>query len=259
MTSSRSSSRSGRRFMFIEQDADRGTSSEAIRVHVMRESHRARRQLRGLMQPTENHGQMTILSSGTPPLTRRHELSRETSREDSTEQSPSRATEGAARQQQPDLTSIPELKRLAQERLSSIRTATPTRIDTTTPSFVIFRDLSDNIVELCNDDAAALNALLALITSAEDSVSLLQAVQYESSALEALRLRLADTSSAEHSDETITAVLLLSRLEVSLPPFRNQHNPWLKRHSARARTKRRPASMKQHCCAWSKTGAASKR
>lgn len=216
MADSRGSSQGSRQFMFIDQDANRGTSGEAIRVHVMRESHRARRQLRGLMQSSEGHGQMTIFPSITPPLTRQQTRSQEASGDDSAEHASSTAMEVVPRPLQSASLDIAEVKQLAQQRLSSILTTTSASVVTATPAFQMLQDLPENIINLCDEDTAALHALLALITSVQKSVSLLQAAQYESSALEALRSRLADTASAEHSDETITTVLLLSRLEVSL-------------------------------------------
>ena len=64
-TLSSRATRSGRRYIFIDQAGDRQSSNEAIRVHVMRESHRARRQLRGLPRSTdeETRDQMTILQT----------------------------------------------------------------------------------------------------------------------------------------------------------------------------------------------------
>lgn len=61
--------RSGRRYIFIDRSADPQSSNEAIRVHVMREAHRARRQLRDLRksESDETRDQMTILQSNTPP------------------------------------------------------------------------------------------------------------------------------------------------------------------------------------------------
>lgn len=215
MADPRGSSQGSRQFMFIDRDADRGTSGEAIRVHVMRESHRARRQLRGLMQSNEGHGQMTIFPSVTPPLTRQQTQSQETSGDDSTEHVSSTVTEDVPRPLQSTPLDIADLKQLAQQRLSSILTTTSSSVVTATPAFQILHELPENIVDLCDEDPAALHALLAVISSVQKSVSLLQAAQHESSALEALRSRLADTASAEHSDETITTVLLLSRLEVS--------------------------------------------
>ena len=216
MADSRGSSQGSRQFMFIDRDANRGTSGEAIRVHVMRESHRARRQLRGLMQSSEGHGQMTIFPSITPPLTRQQTRSQETSGDDSAEHASSTAIEDMPRPLHSAPLGIAELKQVAQQRLSSILTTTSASVVTATPAFRILQDLPENIVDLCDGDTAAIHALLALIHSVQKSVSLLQAAQYESSALEALRSRLAEAASAEHSDETITTVLLLSRLEVSL-------------------------------------------
>ena len=64
-TLSSRATRSGRRYIFIDQAGDRQSSNEAIRVHVMRESHRARRQLRGLRRSAndETRDQMTILQT----------------------------------------------------------------------------------------------------------------------------------------------------------------------------------------------------
>jgi hypothetical protein len=64
-TLSSRATRSGRRYIFIDQAGDRQSSNEAIRVHVMREYHRARRQLRGLPRSTseETLDQMTILQT----------------------------------------------------------------------------------------------------------------------------------------------------------------------------------------------------
>jgi hypothetical protein len=58
-----------RQYMFINQPGDRRSSNEAIRVHVMRQSHRARRQLLGLQQSAhENrHDQITILQTTIRP------------------------------------------------------------------------------------------------------------------------------------------------------------------------------------------------
>ena len=58
-----------RQYMFINQPGDRRSSNEAIRVHVMRQSHRARRQLLGLQQSAheDRHDQITILQTPIPP------------------------------------------------------------------------------------------------------------------------------------------------------------------------------------------------
>lgn len=46
-----------RQYMFVDQQGNRSSSNEAVRVHAMRESHRAKRQLRGLQQ---SGGQQTL-------------------------------------------------------------------------------------------------------------------------------------------------------------------------------------------------------
>ena len=58
-----------RQYMFINQPGDRRSSNEAIRVHVMRQSHRARRQLLGLQQSAHEarHDQITILQTTLHP------------------------------------------------------------------------------------------------------------------------------------------------------------------------------------------------
>ena len=244
--------------MFIDQDADRGTSNEAIRVHVMRESHRARRQLRGLMQPSENHGQMTFLPSVTPPLLRRQETSRETSEDNSAGQSPNRVADGAKRESQVETADTTELRRLAQERLTSLFTTTSVAITDMTPGVQILRSLPADIIDLCDNDTAALHALLALISTIQTSVSVLQAAQHESSALETLRSRLAVTSSTQHSNVTITTVLLLSMLEVSLPALVYTEKPHTDSYSAPAQTKKQLASTKQHYQAWFRREAVSR-
>ena len=212
MADPRRTSSANRQYMFIEQDANRNTSSEAIRVHVMRESHRARRQLRGLMQTTESHGLMTILSS-TPRRPGQQLLSRETST--SEEQSPARDIELTSAQRDPSTIDLADLKRMAEDRRNTVLTTTSAEIAAATPCVRILRSLPPNIVELCGDDAAALHALLALITAVQYAVGVLQAAEYESAALEILRSRLADPGNNDHVDETILTVLLLSRLEVS--------------------------------------------
>lgn len=60
--------RSGRQYIFIDEGGDRRTANEAIRVHVMRESHRARRQLRGLRRSAHDDArdQMTIFQTTIP-------------------------------------------------------------------------------------------------------------------------------------------------------------------------------------------------
>lgn len=61
--SSSSSKGGGRSFMFIDSSVDRRSSSEAVRVHVMRESHRTRRQLKGMQQASAPQGQMSFLAT----------------------------------------------------------------------------------------------------------------------------------------------------------------------------------------------------
>lgn len=221
MSEARRGSQGNRHYMFIDQDASRITNNEAIRVHVMRESHRARRQLRGMMQNPETHGQMTIFSSApssphpvrqaVPGRTERVERPDRIDGPSSGEQSPRRELEPQAAQ----LIDHRELKRLAQTRLTTVLTTTSAAISAASPGYRFLDGLPLNIIELCEDDVAALHALLALITSVQTTVSTLQAAEYESSALEILRSRLAESSTADHSDETIITVLLLSRLERS--------------------------------------------
>lgn len=217
MSEPRRSSLGNRQYMFIDQDAARSTSNEAIRVHVMRESHRARRQLRGLMQNTETHGQMTIFSSAPPsPRPVRQPTRDRLEGQRSPDQSPLTENEEDRTQQETQTMDNQELRRLAQTRLTAVLTTTSPQVSAATPGFQFLGGLPPNIVDLCEDDAGALHALLALVTSVQTSVSTLQTAEYESSALEILRARLAESSRADHSDETIITVLLLSRLEVSL-------------------------------------------
>ena len=88
-TLSSRATRSGRRYIFIDQAGDRQSSNEAIRVHVMRESHRARRQLRGLRRSAndETRDQMTILQTTVAPTlqSRAPSASQGTSRDDEAE------------------------------------------------------------------------------------------------------------------------------------------------------------------------------
>lgn len=218
MSSSSANAPSSGRYMFIDQDADRLTSSEAIRVHVMRQSHRARRQLRGLIQSQESQGQMTILPNPSSSSTRPPSTNRD-SGDDSAAASPNipsiarRESEGSlvSTRMTPD-TATPDLRRLVEQRYTDIIN-TPSQIALASPSLAVLKQLPANIIELCGDDSAALHALLALIASVQQSVGILQAVQYESSALEILRARLANTGNVEHMDETILTVLLLSRVE----------------------------------------------
>lgn len=224
MSEARRGSQGDRQYMFIDQDASRSTNNEAIRVHVMRESHRARRQLRGLMQNTETHGQMTIFPSAPPsPRPPRPSTTTKTERTErvvpkeehsSAEQSP-RLENAEGRISQTAIMDNRELKRLAQTRLTAVLTTTSAAISAASAGFRFLEGLPANIIELCEDDNGALHALLALIASVQTSVSTLQSAEYESSALEILRSRLAESSRADHSDETIVTVLLLSRLERS--------------------------------------------
>lgn len=221
MGEARRGSQGNRQYMFIDQDASRSTNNEAIRVHVMRESHRARRQLRGMMQNTETHGQMTIFSSApSSPRPVRQVVPGRAERVERTDrvEGPSSGEQSPWRESEPQVTQLMdnrELKRLAQTRLTTILTTTSAAISAASPGYRFLDGLPLNIIELCEDDVAALHALLALITSVQTSVSTLQAAEYESSALEILRSRLAESSSADHADETIITVLLLSRLERS--------------------------------------------
>lgn len=251
MSEQRRRSSGNRQYMFIDQDAARTTSNEAIRVHVMRESHRARRQLRGLMQNNETLGQMTIFSSASPSADPRRQSTRDKSEEHiSADQSPQRET--GEDQPQPETQTVGnrELKDLAQSRLSEILTTTSAAVSTASPGFQFLKDLPPNIVDLCEDDTGALHALLALISSAQLSVNTLQSAQFESSALEILRARLAESNTADHSDKTIVTVLLLSRLEVKFPYPRLALDTRTDVYdSARVRMKRQQASTKQHCSA----------
>lgn len=216
MGDQRRGSQGNRQYMFIDQDAARSTNNEAIRVHVMRESHRARRQLRGLMQNNESHGQMTIFASAPPsPRPVRQAVVDKVGSQSSAGNSPRRETEEEKTQQAIQAMDNQELKKLAQARLTAILTTTSPAITAASPGFRFLEGLPSNIIDLCDEDPGALHALLALVTSVQASVSTLQAAEYESSALEILRCRLAESSRADHSDETIITVLLLSRLEVS--------------------------------------------
>lgn len=203
---------SSRRYMFIEQDANRSTSSEAIRVHVMRESHRARRQLRGLIRSQDGQVQMTILPNPVSG-SKRSTPNRDTN-DDSADQSPRRRSESLPILAKESYDTPDDLKRLAEQRLIDIL-STSAHLTAALPGLTMLKQLPENIIELCGDDSAALHALLALIASVQQHVSVLQAAEYESSALEILRTRLADTDDVEHGDETILTVLLLSRVEVS--------------------------------------------
>lgn len=53
---------SGRNLMFVDSTADQARSREAIRVHVMRESHRVRRLQQGQSEPSSNVGQLHMWS-----------------------------------------------------------------------------------------------------------------------------------------------------------------------------------------------------
>lgn len=220
MGEQRRSSLENRQYMFIDQDAARNTSNEAIRVHVMRESHRARRQLRGLMQSNETLGQMTIFSSAPPsPRPRRQSIQDRSERQISTDKSPSHGGEEDRSQREAPTVDNRELRNLAQTRLTTILTTTSATVSSASPGFQYLSSLPSNIVEICGDDTGALHALLALVSSVQISVNTLQAAEFESSALEILRTRLAESSTADHSDETIITVLLLSRLEVISPIY----------------------------------------
>ena len=52
-------------FMFVDSSAERGRSREAIRVHVMRESHRARRAGQGQPEPSVSRGELQIWDSSS--------------------------------------------------------------------------------------------------------------------------------------------------------------------------------------------------
>ena len=52
--------------MFVDSTADQARSREAIRVHVMRESHRVRRLQQGQSEPSSNVGQVHIWNAGDP-------------------------------------------------------------------------------------------------------------------------------------------------------------------------------------------------
>lgn len=211
MANPRENPSTNRQYMFIEQDASRSTSSEAIRVHVMRESHRARRQLRGLIHAQNNQGQMTILTNQVPSNTR--PIQNE-STEDTTDQPLRRGSETTPPLAVRESLDAPlNLKKIVQRRLSDIL-STSAQIAAASPGMTILKQLPENIVALCGDDPAALHALLALIASVQQSVSIVQAANYESAALEILRTRIADADKVEHVDETILTVLLLSRVEV---------------------------------------------
>lgn len=55
---------SGQALMFVDSTADPARSREAIRVHVMRESHRVRRLQQGQSEPSLNVGQLHIWNAG---------------------------------------------------------------------------------------------------------------------------------------------------------------------------------------------------
>lgn len=78
----------------------------------------------------------------------------------------------------------------------------------------VLQTLPENIFDLCENDPAALHSLIALIMSVQSTVNVLHAAESESSALEILRSRISASTTAEHSDETMMTVFLLSRLEV---------------------------------------------
>ena len=52
-------------FMFVDKNAESGRSREAIRVHVMRESHRARRAGQGQPEPSASRGEVKIWDSSS--------------------------------------------------------------------------------------------------------------------------------------------------------------------------------------------------
>lgn len=210
MANSRRSSQGTRQYMFIDSEADRNTSSEAIRVHVMRESHRARRQLRGLLEPRSSLGQMTILSSSIPSLPRPE---RTQSLPDLARESPTREI-GLPPSPQRERTPSADLRTLAQNSLAALLEVREDRISSACAGLEILQTLPANIFNLCENDPAALHSLIALIMSVQSTVNVLYAAESESSALEILRSRISSSTTAEHSDETMMTVFLLSRLEV---------------------------------------------
>ena len=123
---------SGRNYMFIDQSFDRRRVSEAVRVHVMRDSHRTRRQLRGMQRADVPQGQISFMQttpasdeSATPPPRRGVSQSRRSSR------SPiSRRSSVPHSQVSEEETSNPTLSRLtsrAEERqVSEEETSNPT-------------------------------------------------------------------------------------------------------------------------------------
>ena len=60
---------SAQNFLFIDNSSDRTRSNEAIRIHVMRESHRARRTRRGRSSSTTSSGRMLIWDRNSPSNT----------------------------------------------------------------------------------------------------------------------------------------------------------------------------------------------
>jgi hypothetical protein len=72
-------------YMFIDNSAIGSSSSEAIRVHVMRESHRARRRLRGIERQSTLQQRMTIPSQ--------EDAAARTNREDTTMERAGRVAE----------------------------------------------------------------------------------------------------------------------------------------------------------------------
>lgn len=210
MSGSRGNDHNVRNLVFINQDANPRTSNEAVRVHVMRETHRARRQLRGMLRQTRLYGEMTMFSESNLPNPQQQNPRQYQDEEESPDQSP---VVGLERQRlAADSTQVPELKRLAYELLSSTLADSNT---VTTSALQMLRNLPNSIFDLCDEDSAALYGLLALVMCTRQSIAMLQAAEYESFALESLRQRLSDSSLLEHSDTTIITIFLLSKLEVS--------------------------------------------
>ena len=151
---------SARQYIFIDQLGDRRSSNEAVRVHVMRESHLAKRQLRGLRQSGREQirDQMTITQ--TPRslflLTRTASASEGTSFDVEAEDESTIADDLATS----NARSLVDLRRLAGQYKSYQEHCLKYR-NLIRPDTAVLSSTQRTALELCQHSAAALSAYLA--------------------------------------------------------------------------------------------------
>ena len=224
-SAARHETRSGRNYMFVDTRASTKATREAVRVHVMRECHRLRRLFGCALSSRPTQDQLTIFGPTTPtgstPQRRMTEQRLEPVRQPPSPIAPDDRLESIEIPPR----SLEDLNDLANQCKYNhhIHQGAFAYNFSLSLSLQDCRtiDQTQEVLRLCRNDAAALSSCLALIAFQTPSFNARSAeiasAQLEAQALEVLRSRLAGPST-RHSDGTILAVALLSKLEASIFP-----------------------------------------